>query len=91
MKIGDLVKVIENDMSKIFPIEGLKNNRFFDQIGVIIEEPDYWFPIRRHNRWVVQFPAGIYHACEGAIEVITKKNKLPATPSAREHEKNCLE
>jgi len=72
LKIGDLVKVVDNDMSKIVPLKGLKNNHFFDQIGVIIEEPDFWFPIRGYNRWIVQFPSGIYHAAESAIEVITK-------------------
>ncbi len=91
MKIGDLVKVVDNDMSKIIPVQGLKNNRFFDQIGMIIDRPRLSSGRKIGDRWIVQFPSGIYRACEDAIEVITKKNKLPASPSARELEKNCLE
>jgi len=82
MQVGDLVKVIENDMSKIIPVQGLKNTRFFNQIGMIIDRPRLSSGRKIGDRWIVQFPSGIYQACEDAIEVITKKNKLPASPSA---------
>ena len=90
MKVGDLVKVLDNDMSKIIPVQGLKNNRFFNQIGMIIDRPRLSSGRKIGDRWIVQFPSGIYQACEDAIEVISKQSKLPATPSAREHKRNLL-
>ena len=72
MKIGDLVKVIANDKSLIIPIKGVKNDKFFDQIGVLLDRLphpflDHLFP---DEWWLVHFPAGIYEARYSALEVI---------------------
>ena len=74
MKVGDLVKVIRNDMSLVIKKPGMKDNRFFDQVGVILDVC-HLEPCRCHfetgmKYWVVQFPAGIYEAQTIAIEVI---------------------
>tara|TARA_Y100001973_G_C5149656_1_gene307376 strand:- start:13 stop:312 length:300 start_codon:yes stop_codon:yes gene_type:complete len=70
MKLGDLVKVIKNDMSLIIKNPGPKDNRFFNQIGTIvgIYDPAPW---EKNNPWYeVLFPAGYYDARASALEVI---------------------
>ena len=71
MKIGDLVKVVKNDMSLIIKIEGMKDNLFFDGVGTIVKE----FPEMRwqmpYSWYEVLFPSGIYSAREDAIEVLS--------------------
>ena len=69
MKVGDLVKVIENDMSLVIPISGMKNNRFFDQVGIILSRSEVYRG-EWCEWWLVQFPAGLYEASYNAIEVI---------------------
>ena len=69
MKVGDLVKVIKNDMSLVIKSPGPKDNNFFDQIGTIIKiyEP------ASVGQWLkVIFPSGIYEAREDAIELISE-------------------
>ena len=68
MKVGDLVKVIKNDMSLVIKTPGPKDNRFFNQIGTIVNVKD-----ARLFRWAnVLFPAGLYAAREDALEVINE-------------------
>lgn len=70
MKVGDLVKVIKNDMSLVIKSPGPKDNNFFNQIGTIVKiyEPADW---EIENPWYgVLFPAGYYEARHDALEVI---------------------
>jgi len=70
MKIGDLVKVIKNDMSLVIKTPGPKDNRFFDQVGTIVKfyEPAVW---EVNNPWFgVLFPSGYYEARCDALEKI---------------------
>ena len=70
MKVGDLVKVIKNDMSLVIPVSGIKNSRFFDQVGIILSKARWtgeWC-----EWWIVQFPMGLYEASFDAIEVISE-------------------
>ena len=76
MKVGDLVLVIENDMSKVIRQYGPKDNLFFGQIGMIIDRPRTSSGRAMINgRWIVQFPAGLYQVQETAIKKIT--NMIP--------------
>jgi hypothetical protein len=72
MKTGDLVKVIENDMSLILPVQGPKNNRFFDQIGIVLGENREDCSRLYGHWWFVKFPAGLYEARSDAVEVINE-------------------
>ena len=70
MKVGDLVKVIQNDMSLVIRNPGPKDNKFFDQIGTIVKiyEPATWETSRP---WFgVLFPAGYYEARADALKKI---------------------
>ena len=75
MNIGDIVKVVKNDMSLVMPcIVGSlpKNNLFFNQIGIIISvyDPAAW---EVNNSWyTVLFPAGYYEARLDALELINE-------------------
>ena len=72
MKVGDLVKVIKNDMSLVIKTPGPKDSRFFDQVGTIVKfyEPAPW---EVKNPWFgVLFPAGYYEARADALEVISE-------------------
>ena len=70
MKVGDLVRVIQNDMSLVIKKPGPKDNKFFDQIGTIVKavKPNYgssfipWFE--------VLFSCGYYEARKDALEKI---------------------
>ena len=72
MKVGDIVKVIKNDMSLVIKNPGPKDNMFFDQIGTIVfyYEPAKWeFP----RPWYgVVFPSGYYEARADALEVVSE-------------------
>ena len=70
MKIGDLVKVIKNDMSLVikFPI---KDNLFISQFGTIIHVYDRKKLETFYSWYGVIFPAGYYEAREDALEVIS--------------------
>ena len=71
MKVGDLVKVIKNDMSLIIKSPGPKDSMFFDQIGTIIKA--YQPAVGCLNPWFgVLFPAGYYEVRADAIEVISE-------------------
>ncbi len=73
MKVGDLVKVVKNDMSLIIKAHGQKDNLFFNQVGTIIKvyEPAQW---EVENPWFgVMFPAGYYEARQDALEVISEE------------------
>ena len=70
MKVGDLVKVIKNDMSLIIKSPGPKDNKFFNQVGTIVKiyDPADWEVL---NPWYgVLFPAGYYEARADALEVV---------------------
>ena len=72
VRIGDLVKVVKNDMSLVIRNPGPKDNKFFDQVGTIVKiyEPAKW---EVTNPWYgVLFPAGYYEARSDAIEVINE-------------------
>ena len=79
MKVGDLVQPIDNDMSLVLPVNGPKNNRFFDQVGIVLEKIEY-SGLARGRRgswinggwWVIKFPAGLYEARRDALEVISE-------------------
>tara|TARA_A100001015_G_scaffold296932_1_gene377830 strand:+ start:1155 stop:1373 length:219 start_codon:yes stop_codon:yes gene_type:complete len=68
MKVGDLVKVVENDMSLVIKTPGPKDNKFFDQIGTIVSSGTQPF---LYQQWFkVLFSSGIYEARSDALEVI---------------------
>ena len=72
MKVGDVVKVIKNDMSLIVKTHGMKDNHFFNRVGIIVKvyEPARW---EVKDRWDhVLFPSGLYDAKASAIEVINE-------------------
>ena len=69
MNIGDLVKVIKNDMSLVIKNPGPKDNKFFNKIGTVLSIKN-----TRIFKWVaVSFESGVYHAREDALEVINVK------------------
>ena len=73
MKVGDLVKVITNDMSLIIKNPGPKDNKFFNQIGTIIKVHKNDGTIFNPVDWYgVLFPAGYYDVCSYAIKVINE-------------------
>ena len=77
MKPGDLVKVVLNDMSLVIPVSGVKNSKFFDQVGVIVSKARWIGSSSMWTGdwcewWVVQFPAGLYEVSFKAIEVISE-------------------
>ena len=67
MKVGNLVKVIKNDMSLIIKTPGPKDNKFFNQIGIITNIlTGFNYPC-----WYeVLFPAGFYTVRIDSIKVI---------------------
>ena len=70
MQVGDLVKVIKNDMSLVIKAPGPKDNKFFDQIGTIVKlyEPATW---EVKNPWYgVLFSSGYYEARHDALCLI---------------------
>ena len=72
MKVGDLVRVVKNDMSLVIKSPGPKDNKFFNQIGTIVKvyDPAKW---ELFNPWYgVLFPAGFYDARSDAIEVVSE-------------------
>ena len=68
MKVGDLVKVIQNDMSLVIKKPGPKDNKFFNMLGTILKKNNY----RLFAWYDVLFPSGIYEAREDAIEVVSE-------------------
>ena len=67
MKAGDLIKIVKNDMSLVHRSTGSKDNRFFDQVGVVLEAYSYskmWYKIC--------LPSGIYFARGDSIEVVNE-------------------
>lgn len=66
MKVGDLVRIIKNDMSLAIKKPGPKDNKFFNMLGTILKKHNY-----RVFAWYdVLFPSGIYEVREDAIEVV---------------------
>ena len=68
MIVGDLVRIVKNDMSLVHPSRGEKNNKFFDQIGTVVK-------VYERQRWDTLFswfrillPAGLYEAREDTLE-----------------------
>ena len=77
MRVGDLVKPTDNDMSLIVPIRGLKDNKFFNQIGLVLQKVDG--PRRSWISgawWIVKFPAGIYEVRQDAVEVLNESPEV---------------
>lgn len=75
MQVGDLVKVIKNDMSLVVKRPGPKDNKFFDQIGTVIKiyEPAKW---EVANPWYgVLFAHGYYEARKDALMLISQIKK----------------
>ena len=71
MKVGDLVKVIKNDMSLVIKSPGPKDNKFFNQVGIVIKVHDPEKGYEADNpRYGVLFPAGYYDARRDALELI---------------------
>ena len=69
MKVGDLVKVIKNDMSLVIKSPGPKDNKFFDQVGTIIK---IYEPVNIGPWFKVIFSSGCYDVRADAIEVISE-------------------
>ena len=72
MKVGDLVRVVKEDMSLVIKVHGQKDNLFFGKVGTIIKlyDPAKW---EVANPWYdVLFSAGLYQAREDALEVISE-------------------
>ena len=74
MKIGDLVKIIKNDMSLAHPITGTKNNHFFNKVGTIVDIIEqYTKYVNEYSLWYdVMFDSGIYRVREDALESINE-------------------
>ena len=67
MNVGDLSKIVKNDMSLVHKQDGPKDDKFFNQAGVVLSVHDYtrcWYTI--------SLPAGIYFARGDSIEVISE-------------------
>ena len=71
MKVGDLVRVVKNDMSLVIKTAGPKDGNFFNQIGTIVKvyEPKQWQVIL--SWYGVLFPSGYYNARRDALEVVS--------------------
>ena len=67
IKVGDLVRVIENDMSIVIKTPGPKDNKFFNQVGTVVAVVNGYSLL---SWFLVLFPAGRYHTREDAIESI---------------------
>ena len=74
MNVGDLVRIIKNDMSLVIRQPGPKDNKFFNQIGTIVErignndmDP---YDVHCSAWWGIQLPTGYYLVRSDAIEVI---------------------
>lgn len=70
MSVGDLVRVVKNDMSLVIRSPGPKDSLFFDQFGTIVHvyEPAEWEYTR--SWYGVLFPSGYYEARADALELI---------------------
>jgi len=67
VKSGDLIRIVKNDMSLVHRERGPKDNKFFDQFGVVLSIHDY------NRRWyTISLPAGIYFARGDSLEVISE-------------------
>jgi len=67
MKSGDLIRIVKNDMSLVHREQGPKDNKFFDQFGVVLSIHDY------NRRWyTISLPAGIYFARGDSLEVVSE-------------------
>ena len=67
MKSGDLIRIVKNDMSLVLKEHGPKDNKFFDQFGVVLSAHNY---IRIWYR--ISLPAGIYFARGDSLEVVSE-------------------
>jgi hypothetical protein len=67
VKVGDIVRVVLNDMSLVIKKPGPKDSKFFNKLGTIIKCNKY----RLFNWYDVLFSVGIYEAREDAIEVVS--------------------
>tara|TARA_B100000963_G_C22035752_1_gene413185 strand:+ start:85 stop:294 length:210 start_codon:yes stop_codon:yes gene_type:complete len=68
MKSGDLIRIVKNDMSLVHRESGPKDNKFFDQFGVVLSIHDY------NRRWYrISLPAGIYFARGDSLEVVSER------------------
>ena len=81
MKVGDLVRIVKNDMSLAFNAKTrMKDKKFFNKIGIIIDiyqdvnETRSGFQWRKHHIQQIWFDvylgnAGIYHIREDVMVV----------------------
>ena len=70
LKVGDLVRVVKNDMSLVIRCAAPKDNLFFNQIGTILTvyDREKW---EVHKHWyIVLFNSGIYEAREDALTLV---------------------
>ena len=67
MNVGDLIRVVKNDMSLVLKEHGAKDNKFFGQFGIVLSTHNY------SRKWYrISLPAGTYFARGDSIEVIKK-------------------